>query len=74
MIKLHSTHLMRSGEVALWHRGRMVWTGVVGSDVRGVTFDTLAMNVRDREQIGALLGERELTAENALAALAAWWA
>ena len=31
MIKLHSTRLMRAGEVALWRDSRMVWVGLVGA-------------------------------------------
>ena len=74
MIKLHRTRLMRAGEVALWYRGKLVWQGNVGADVRGVTFDALAMNVHDGERLTGLLGERTLTAEVALATLADWWA
>ena len=51
MVKLHATRLMRGGEVALWHEGRIVWSGNVGAVVRGVTFDTVSMHVEDAVRI-----------------------
>ena len=73
MIKLHKTRLMRDGEVALWHQGKIVWRGLVGSNVGDVTFDTLSMNLQDGERLNARVGEEKLTAGVALGALAEWW-
>jgi len=42
MIKLHGTRLMRSGEVALWRDGVVVWTGAVGAHLTDVIFDTVS--------------------------------
>jgi hypothetical protein len=53
MIRLHSTRLMRGGEVALWHRGKIVWQGSVGADVRGVMFDAVSLSTDDSARITA---------------------
>ena len=73
MIKLYQTRLMRDGEVALWHRGKIVWRGYVGSDIRDVTFDTLSINLQDGERLTARFGDRRFTTEEAVATLSAWW-
>jgi hypothetical protein len=74
MIRLHSTRLMRGGEVALWHRGEIVWQGSVGSNVRNLAFDAVSLNTEDEQRMSALLGERAITADAVLATLADWWA
>jgi hypothetical protein len=72
MIKLHATHLMRHGEVALWCDGAIVWTGALGTQMSGVTFDTVCLHVEDSSAMAARLS-RLATAEEDLAALAGWW-
>ena len=64
---------MRHGEVALWHRGKIVWRGFVGSSIHDVSFDTLSMNFQDGERLSARVGDERLTAKVALGALAEWW-
>ena len=54
MIKLHATHLMRSGEVVLWRDGAIVWTGAIGAHLTGIAFDTVSLHVDD----GALMAAR----------------
>ena len=63
MIRLHSTRLIRGGEVALWHRGKIVWQGSVGSEVRGVTFDAVSLSTDDSARFSASIGEQAITAE-----------
>ena len=72
MIRLHRTRLTRSGEVALWNEGKIVWHGSVGADIRDVKFDTLSMNLGDGERLLAKAGGA-ITAEIASAATAEWW-
>ena len=73
MIKLHATHLMRSGEVVLWSDGAMVWTGAVGAHLTDITFDTVSMHVEDSALMAARLPVAA-TADEVLVALADWWA
>jgi hypothetical protein len=73
MVRLHATRLMRRGEVALWHRGTIVWQGNVGARLHGVTFDAVSMNVEDGERLAALAGSEIAAVETVLAALADWW-
>ena len=47
MIKLHATRLMRAGEVVIWSKGAIVWTGAVGTHPAEVAFDTVSMHVDD---------------------------
>ena len=72
MIKLHATRLMRSGEVALWRDGVMVWTGAVGAHLTDVSFDTVSLHVDDSAVMAARVS-RQATAEEVLAVLAGWW-
>ena len=72
MIRLHRTRLIRSGEVALWNEGKIVWHGSVGADIGHVKFDALSMNLHDGERLLAKAGGA-ITAEIASAAIAAWW-
>jgi hypothetical protein len=64
---------MRSGEVALWHEGKIVWLGSVGSDVRDITFDAVSLSTDDSLRITASIGEGAITAETIRATLADWW-
>ncbi|HEY8247047.1 MAG TPA: hypothetical protein VIG38_07170 [Hyphomicrobium sp.] len=73
MVRLHPTRLMRSGEVALWHEGKIVWLGSVGSDVRDITFDAVSLSTDDSLRITASIGEGAITAETIRATLADWW-
>ena len=73
MVRVHATHLMRSGEVVLWRDGAMVWSGVVGTRLTEVVFDTVSLHVDDSAQMTARLS-RPAQAEEVLAALANWWA
>lgn len=41
------THLMREGEIALWHRGKIVWSGCLGAIVTGFEFDAVAISKCD---------------------------
>ena len=72
MVRVHSTRLMREGEVALWREGSIVWTGSVGSRIPGQDFDAMLLNVSDAERLAAI-PEVQLTKEALLAALASWW-
>jgi hypothetical protein len=54
MIKLHATRLMRSGEVALWRDGAMVWRGAVGAHLTGVIFDAVSLHVDDGQTMLAV--------------------
>jgi len=47
MVKLHATRLMPNGEVALWSKGQLVWSGAVGVRVSSVVFDAISMHVDD---------------------------
>ena len=58
----------------LWHRGKIVWQGSVGSDVQDVTFDAVSLNSDDGARISAQFGEHVMTSEAMRAVLAAWWA
>lgn len=72
MVRVHSTRLMREGEVALWREGTIVWKGCVGARVAEQDFDAVSMNVNDAErlaEINILLS----TKEDVLEALAEWW-
>jgi hypothetical protein len=64
---------MRSGEVALWREGKIVWLGSVGSDVRDITFDAVSLSTDDSLRITASIGEGAITAETIRATLADWW-
>jgi hypothetical protein len=43
MVKVHATRLMRGGEVALWLDGEIVWSGSVGTQLKGVSFDAVSI-------------------------------
>jgi hypothetical protein len=74
MIKLHATRLMRGGAVALWHDGKIVWSGCVGTEIRRVQFDAVTLNTDDGVRMSALLGGvGPVTAEAVLGTLAEWW-
>lgn len=73
MIKIYATRLMRTGEVALWRHGVMVWSGAVGTLLSGVNFDTVCLHIEDSTTMAARLPKRA-SAEEVLAALAEWWA
>ena len=49
MVRLHPTRLMRRGEIALWHRGTIVWRGHVGAKIQGVVFDAVSLSIEDSE-------------------------
>ena len=72
-MRLHPTQLMRRGEVALWHRGTIVWQGNVSTRLHGVTFDAVSMNVKDGERMATLAGKEIGDVETVLADLADWW-
>ena len=74
MIRLHSTRLMRGGEVTLWFRGKIVWQGSVGAYIDGVKFDALSLSTDDSLRMSSLLGGRPVTAEAVTSTLANWWA
>ena len=57
LIRLHQTRLMRRGEVALWHRGTIVWQGSVGATINGVNFDAVSINIEDGERVANLIGQ-----------------
>jgi hypothetical protein len=65
---------MRRGEIALWHRGMIVWHGNVGVEIMGVSFDAVSMNIDDGERMAVLAGAKIVDADTVLAALADWWA
>ena len=72
MIKLHATRLMRSGEVALWSRGRIVWSGAVGARVCDIDFDAVSLHVHDSARMLETVGDHP-TADLVLHVLAGWW-
>jgi hypothetical protein len=72
MIRLHSTRLMRCGEITLWHRG--VWQGSVGAYISGVTFDAVSLSTDDGARMTSLIGGRPATADVVESTLANWWA
>ena len=47
MVKMHATRLMPNGEVALWSKGQLIWSGVVGAHVSSMSFDAISMHVDD---------------------------
>jgi hypothetical protein len=73
LIRLHQTRLMRRGEVALWHRGTIVWQGSVGVMINGVNFDAVSINVEDGERFTKLTGRKAVDAVSVVAALVGWW-
>jgi hypothetical protein len=73
MVRVHSTRLMRNGEVALWHDGRVVWRGAVGTHLEAATtFDTIMLHAEDGKRLSARL-QRRPTAKQVLEAVATWW-
>jgi len=72
MVKVHGTQLMRSGEVALWCDGSIVWSGAVGARVCDIAFDAVSMRVDDGVRMLATVGQRP-TADHGLSVLAGWW-
>ena len=72
MVKLHATRLMANGEVALWSKGQLIWSGVVGAHVSSMSFDAISMHVDDGVRMLATVGERP-TANHVLSVLAGWW-
>jgi hypothetical protein len=72
MVKLHSTRLMRGGEVALWLNGEIVWTGSAGAALRNISFDAVSMHVEDATRISSVDGS-PLTPAHVLQTLADWW-
>ena len=73
MIKLHSTRLMRSGEVVLWRNGTMVWSGAVGAHLTDIVFGTISLHVNDSALMAARLPV-SASVDEVLVALADWWA
>jgi hypothetical protein len=73
VIRLYRTRLMRRGEIALWHRGMIVWHGNVGAEITGISFDAVSMNIADGERMAALAERKIVDADTVLAALANWW-
>lgn len=74
MVRLHPSRLMRSGEVMLWYRGKIVWQGSVGDNVQDVAFVAVSLNSDDGARISAQIGEHLIAAEAMRAVLADWWA
>ena len=72
MVKLHATRLMRSGEVALWFNGSIVWSGSVGARVCDIDFDAVSLHVDDGVRMLATVGDQP-TADHVLSVLAGWW-
>ena len=72
MVKLHATRLMANGEVALWSKGQLVWSGVVGAQVSSIAFDAVSMHVDDGMRMRAMVGDQP-TADLVLSVLAGWW-
>src|SRR4029079_7296334 len=72
MVKLHATRLMANGEVALWSKGQLVWSGVVGAHVSSMSFDAISMHVDDSVRMRAAPGDQP-TAALVLGVLAARW-
>lgn len=68
MVKLHTTRLMRPGEVVLWRGGRIVWEGAVGAALYGLAFDAITISMDDGARLSG-----ELTPERVLKTLADWW-
>ena len=64
---------MRRGEVALWHRGTIVWQGSVGAAINGVDFDAVSINIEDGERFTELTDRKAVDAVSVVAALAGWW-
>ena len=72
MVKLHATRLMANGEVALWSKGQLIWSGVVGAHVSSMSFDAISMHVDDSVRMLAAVGDQP-TADHVLSVLAGWW-
>lgn len=72
MVRVHSTRLMPVGEVALWHNGRIVWQGSVGAAICDIIFDAISMHVEDAARITGI-GQKAVTREMVVSALANWW-
>ena len=73
MIKLHSTRLIRSGEVVLWRNGTMVRSGAVGAHLTDIVFGTISLHVNDSALMAARLPV-SASVDEVLVALADWWA
>lgn len=71
-VRLHSTRLMPSGEVSLWHDGRLTWRGLLGSRHDGILFDTIALSTIDAERLLCRLSFPS-SCRAVLAAIAEWW-
>jgi len=71
MVKVHGTQLMRSGEVALWCNGVIVWSGPVGARC-DIAFDAVSLHVDDSVRMLAAVGEQP-SADLVLGVLAGWW-
>ena len=72
MVKMHATRLMPNGEVALWSKGQLIWSGVVGAHVSSMSFDAISMHVDDSVRMLAAVGDQP-TADLVLSVLAGWW-
>ncbi len=71
MVRVHATRLMPVGEVALWYRGKLEWTGLLGSDVGTLQFDCVSVNVADQVRLERSMTGRDV--DGVLRAIAAWW-
>lgn len=71
MARVIVTHLMREGEVALWHRGKIVWSGCPGAIVTGIEFDAVAISRRDLHRIDYYIENSDPT-DLVCRAIAAW--
>ena len=60
---------MRRGEIALWHRGTIVWQGRVSATIKGVDFDAVSMNIEDGKRFTKLTSRKAVDAGSVVAAL-----
>ncbi len=72
MVRVHTTRVMRSGEMVLWRAGTMVWRVAGGTDIEAIIFDTISLHVDDGKQLTARL-PCPPTDRQVLEAVARWW-
>ncbi len=73
MVRVHSTRLMSTGELLLWNRGKLVWSGRVGSEIGDLTFDAISICHCDEVRMRGLIGEHTATVVLVRTAIARWW-
>jgi hypothetical protein len=64
---------MRSGEIALWYDGKIIWLGALGSDIGSLSFDAVSFSAWDFARMNDLVGDRTVSTDVLRSAIAEWW-